>query len=79
LGDAIRGAGKAIVPMAIVILNMCVARIMILYLVMHNMNEVRGIAMVYPITWMTTSLCMYTYYKKVNWLGEEIRKEVNVW
>lgn len=68
LGATIRGAGKATPPMVIILSNICVLRIILLFIIMASYHDVRGVAITYPITWATTSLCMFVYYLKGNWV-----------
>lgn len=67
LGDTIRGAGKVIPPMVIILSNICVLRIVLLFIIMASYHDVRGVAITYPITWATTALCMFVYYLRGNW------------
>lgn len=68
LGSVIRGAGKAIPPMVIVLANMCGIRLIILAVFMALWDSAEVIALTFPITWFLTSLCMAAYYKFGNWL-----------
>lgn len=68
LGGSIRGAGKSTPPMLIVLLNICVFRTILLFTIMTFYTEVRGVAMVYPITWATTAAGMSFYFFKGQWL-----------
>lgn len=70
LGGSIRGSGKTTPPMLIVLLNICVFRTILLFAIMTFYTDVRGVAMVYPITWATTSACMALYYFKGKWFEE---------
>jgi putative MATE family efflux protein len=67
LGDSIRGAGKSTPPMIIVLLNICVLRTILLFIIVPFYHDVRGVAMTYPITWATTTACMAVYYLKGKW------------
>lgn len=64
----IRGAGKAMSTMVITIVNMCLIRVAVLALLMHLFHSVTGVALVYPITWVTTSLSMFVYYQSGRWV-----------
>ena len=70
LGGTIRGAGKSVPPMAIILTNICVLRTVLLFLIMASVQGIQGIAMTYPITWTSTALCMAIYYWKGDWMGE---------
>ncbi|AKA67644.1 MATE family efflux transporter [Clostridium scatologenes] len=67
LGDTIRGAGKATPPMVIILSNICVLRIVLLFVIMDFYHDVRGVAITYPITWAIAALCMLVYYLKGSW------------
>ncbi|MGI6078494.1 MAG: MATE family efflux transporter [Fastidiosipilaceae bacterium] len=68
LGGSICGSGKSTPPMLIVLLNICIFRMILLFTIMTFYTDVRGVAMVYPITWATTATCMTFYYFKGKWL-----------
>ncbi len=61
-GDSMRGVGKTKVPMLIVLTNICMVRTILLFFIVSKVPDVRGVAAVYPVTWMMTSVCMVTYY-----------------
>lgn len=67
LGSSVRGAGKALPPMIIIITNICVLRTLLLFIIMGVYHDVRGVAVTYPITWAVTAICMFIYYKKGRW------------
>lgn len=64
LGDSIRGCGEVKKPMLIVMLNICIIRTCLLYLIVPNFSDIRGVACVYPITWILTAVCMIICYAK---------------
>lgn len=64
---AIRGAGKAIPPMIIILVNSCLVRVVALEIMMHINPTVSGVAVVYPLTWATNSICLALYYKFGHW------------
>ena len=62
LSSAIRGAGKSIPPMIIILSNVCILRILLLYFIVPHVYSVKGIAIVYPITWISSAICIFLYY-----------------
>lgn len=62
VGDSMRGVGKSRVPMLIVLINICLIRSALLFIIVPHTVSLRGVAMVYPITWTLTSICMVVYY-----------------
>ncbi len=67
LADAIRGSGKALPPMMIILSNICILRTGLLFVIMGRWQDIRGIAVTYPITWGMTALCMLLYYWRGAW------------
>lgn len=65
---SIRGAGKAMPTMIIIIGNMCFARSAALSVLMKVFHSAVGVVAVYPITWLSTSVCMFAYYRAGRWL-----------
>lgn len=63
LSASIRGMGKSIQPMIIILVNICLIRVVLLYFIVPSMNSIRGVAITYPITWATTAICMGIFYK----------------
>lgn len=61
-GDSMRGVGKTKIPMVIVLINICIVRTVLLFFIVSNIQNVRGVAVVYPVTWMMTAVCMVLYY-----------------
>lgn len=64
LGDSLRGAGKVKQPMLIVMINICLIRTGLLFLIVPHISNVQGVALTYPITWALTAVCMAVYYVK---------------
>ncbi len=63
LGDSVRGLGKVKQPMLIIMINICVIRTILLFLIVPHFSDVRGVAVTYPITWTLTAICMFIYYR----------------
>lgn len=72
LGDSLRGLGKARGPMLIILINLCLVRTALLFLIVPRVNEIRGVAVCYPITWALTAACMLLCYVQC------IRKEKTI-
>jgi len=63
-----RGAGKAFVPMLVMLGDWCIFRILYIELVMVVSPAIRLIYLAYPITWTISSLIFLIYYHKSDWL-----------
>ena len=62
LGDTLRGMGESRLPMLVVLVNLCIVRTALLFIIVPLTKNVQGVAMCYPITWVMTSLCMVVSY-----------------
>ena len=60
-GDAIRGYGKSLGPALITLVNLCMVRTILLYVLSWQCVDVFSIAITYPITWAITAVCMVVY------------------
>lgn len=62
MSAAIRGIGKSIQPMLIIIASFCCFRIIILLFLLKEWNDLKSIAYTYPISWAVAALFMSIYY-----------------
>lgn len=63
-----RGAGRAVVPMTIMLSVWCVFRILYIMTVMRLTGEIGYIYWAYPITWAISSVIYLIYYLKSDWI-----------
>lgn len=63
-----RGAGKAFVPMCIMLFVWCVLRISYIIAVMHLFGEISLIYWAYPLTWGISSGIYLIYYLRSDWV-----------
>lgn len=63
-----RGAGKAFVPMTIMLSVWCVFRIIYIEAVVHLFHDISYIYWAYPITWGISSIIYMIYYKRSDWV-----------
>lgn len=62
-----RGAGRAFVPMAVMLIIWCLIRISILMVLMAFQVEFQTLFLVYPITWGLSCIFFLIYYLKADW------------
>ena len=62
VGDSMRGVGRSKGPMLIILINICVIRTALLFLIVPRVQDIRGVAAAYPVTWALTAICMLIYY-----------------
>lgn len=63
-----RGAGKAFVPMIIMLSIWCVLRIGYIIAVMRLIGEIRYVFWAYPLTWSISSVIYLIYYLSSDWV-----------
>jgi len=62
-----RGAGKATVPMTVMLSVWCLLRIAYITVAMSLRHDIRLLFWAYPITWFISSVIFFIYYKKSDW------------
>lgn len=63
-----RGAGKAVVPMVIMLSVWCVFRIAYITVMMQIVHDIGLIYWAYPLTWGISSVIYLVYYLKSDWV-----------
>lgn len=63
-----RGAGKAFVPMCVMLAVWCALRITYIVVVMHLTHEIGYIYWAYPLTWGISSVIYLIYYLCCDWV-----------
>lgn len=63
-----RGAGKATVPMYVMLAVWCVFRITYVSTITHFIEGIRPVLVAYPLTWSISGVIFVVYMKKVDWL-----------
>ena len=62
-----RGAGKAFVPMAIMLSIWCVIRILYIMLMMRLIHQIVYVYWAYPLTWALSSVIYFLYFRFSHW------------
>ena len=68
----LRGAGRAIVPMAVMLVFWCVVRVSFLTVTVAITHSILMLYWVYPLTWFLSSVVFLFYYKKADWLHSRL-------
>lgn len=68
LSGAVRGAGKSIPPMIVMLISLCLFRVLWVQFAMPQIADIEGIFILYPISWLIGSLLMLLYTWKGKWL-----------
>lgn len=68
LSGTVRGTGKSIPPMVVLLISLCFFSVLWVQFVMPNIASIEGIFMLYPISWAIGSGLMILYTWKGKWL-----------
>lgn len=68
IAAVLRGAGKAVVPMFTMVSSWCVVRVAFLAITVPLTHSIQMVYVVYPLTWAISSLALFLYYKRANWI-----------
>lgn len=68
IASVCRGAGKAIVPMFVMLSIWCGVRVAYIFIVMNISRDISWIYWAYPITWALSSIIYLIYYKCSDWV-----------
>ncbi len=68
IAGVLRGAGKATVPMLIMLLCWCVLRVSYITVAVRIVPDIVMIFAAYPLTWSVSAVFFLLYYFKVDWL-----------
>ena len=63
----LRGVGKSIVPMVVMLVCWCLVRVTLLTTLNMMFHNIIFVYMIYPFTWTLSSIVFFLYYRKINW------------
>lgn len=70
LAGTVRGTGKTVPPMIIMLLSLCLFRILAAKFVIPHYNTIENVYMLYPISWLIGAALMVAYTFKAKWIKE---------
>lgn len=68
LSGALRGVGKSIPPMVVLLLSLCVFRIIWIWLVLPHFSTIEGVYLLYPVSWALGAVMIIIYACTAKWL-----------
>ena len=75
VAGVMRGAGRAIVPMLVMLVCWCAIRVSYIMLVARASGNIQMVFWAYPITWALSSVAFLIYFLRGDWLHYLERKE----
>lgn len=67
VAGVMRGAGRAIVPMLVMMVCWCVIRVSYITLIARASGDIRMVFWAYPITWTLSTIAFAIYYTRADW------------
>ena len=74
LAGTVRGAGKGVPPMLILLFSMCIFRILWIKIALPFYSTIDGVFILYPISWFVGMVLMVIYTKFGKWLPKGLNK-----
>lgn len=68
IAGILRGAGKSIIPMLVMLVCWCLIRVVYVTVATHFIPDIQVIFWAYPLTWSLSSIIFLVYYLKSDWL-----------
>ena len=68
LAGTVRGTGKSIPPMVVLLASLCLFRIVWIQLVLPYYTSIEGIFILYPVSWLVGAVLMILYTWKGKWI-----------
>lgn len=63
------------VSMVVLISTWCVIRVAFLSITIPLTHSIQMVCLVYPLTWFLSSLALFIYYRKADWIHSSLDKE----
>ncbi len=70
VASVMRGAGRAVVPMVVMLAFWCVVRVSYICVVTAVFHDIALVCWAYPFTWVLSTVAFCFYYHKSNWLKQ---------
>ncbi len=75
LAGILRGSGKAIVPMLVMMICWCIIRVTYITIAVRIVPQIQTVFWAYPLTWTLSSIIFLIYFLKADWIhGFEQKK-----
>lgn len=71
LSGILRGAGKTMVPMVVMIASWCLLRMAWIFVLMPIFNDIYVVFSGYVVTWFVSAVALLYYYRKGDWLKRD--------
>ena len=68
LAGAVRGTGKSVPPMVVLLLSLCLFRVAWIQFILPFFHSIEGVFVLYPVSWGLGAVLMVLYTWRANWM-----------
>ena len=68
LAGAVRGTGKSVPPMVVLLLSLCLFRVAWIQFILPFFHSIEGVFVLYPVSWGLGAVLMALYTWRANWM-----------
>ena len=68
LAGAVRGTGKSVPPMVVLLLSLCLFRVAWIQFILPFFHSIDGVFVLYPVSWGLGAVLMVLYTWRANWM-----------
>ena len=68
MAGAVRGTGKSVPPMVVLLLSLCLFRVAWIQFILPFFHSIEGVFLLYPVSWGLGAVLMALYAWRVNWM-----------
>ena len=69
IAGILRGAGKSVVPMIVMMVCWCIIRVTYITVAVMIIPQIQMVFWAYPLTWTLSSIVFFIYYRRSHWLS----------
>lgn len=67
ISAVLRGAGRSIVPMTVMLVCWCLIRVSYILFIARSSGNIQMVFWAYPLTWSLSTICLLIYYFRADW------------
>ena len=71
LAGAVRGTGKSVPPMVVLLVSLCLFRVVWIQFILPLFHSIDGVFVLYPVSWALGAVLMILYAWKGSWMNTE--------
>ena len=68
MAGAVRGTGRSVPPMVVLLVSLCLFRVVWIQFVLPFFSGIEGVFVLYPVSWALGAVLMVLYAWKGSWM-----------